>query len=157
VVIHLHAYTYKVLQNFRWAYELSAVFYVAVRILDYTRIVALCLVKTLERSGCGEIVQKDFSRRKCGLMYVNNSVRVASVMGKIRIRHLLCTIPHCQPTPTCSVISCSSKIRFIFKERDALNVLLYKTVRSQKRLMLRIALLIPIPKVSTPNFGLENG
>jgi hypothetical protein len=58
VVIHLHAYTYKVLQNFRWAYERSALFYVAVSILDYTRLVPLCLVKRLERSGCGEIVQK---------------------------------------------------------------------------------------------------
>lgn len=57
VVIHLHAYTYKVLQNFRWAYELSALFYVAVSILDNTRPVALCLVKRLERSGCGEIIQ----------------------------------------------------------------------------------------------------
>lgn len=57
VVIHLHAYTYKVLQNFRCAYELSALFYVAVSILDYARLVALCLVKRLERSGCGEIVQ----------------------------------------------------------------------------------------------------
>lgn len=69
-------------------------------------------------------------------MYVNNSVRVASVMGKIRIRHLLCTILHCQPRPTCSVISCSSKTRIRFKDSDALSVLLYKTVRSQKRFML---------------------
>lgn len=57
VVIHLHAYTYKVLQNFRLIYELSALFYVAVGILDNTRQVALCLVKKLERRGCGEIVR----------------------------------------------------------------------------------------------------
>jgi hypothetical protein len=66
-------------------------------------------------------------------MYVNNSVWVASVMGKIRIRHLLCTILYCQPRPTCSVIS---KTRFRFKDSDALSVLLYKTLWSQKRFML---------------------
>jgi len=69
-------------------------------------------------------------------MYVNSSVRVASVMGKIRIRHVLCTTLHCLSTSTLSVISCSPKTRFIFKESDALSVLLHKTVRSQKRLML---------------------